>query len=549
MTKLQIENNREYLWQRIKAFSSIQYSHVDFAILEQHIKQCSKSWQNARDLDSCYRDLRTFDSYLRSYVEACSYLLFQTEARPQDDFYRNELINCLANYQKLRQLNAMLKASLIQRQDLLELANLTGKRMLFELQTQYFLQQQALQDLNQEQLKISRNLLHSLDNLTFPRIRMKKSQLKKLYSELHRLFLLRSQKAKHLGYLNFADLAKQLAGDASFADEKIANLRLDIKKYLVPLYQGLLQKFVLYEQEQVSFRNEQSAYDNFIGVIDAVFVKGEFDWFKMLKHKGYLLVKDAAHAEAEKAYDLKQIAGDEYERAWLQDLYLAKSKQPLFLLDSLVHITDWSNLFTKLATGSFIWINSQKERLLENELPDQAMKNYAAAVLEALCLKRSKALLGPAYFYRRALQILEEVLYMTLLTEYQEHIYSSDLQYSSDALTYSKNLYAKLHAEYFPNLQRYNHIFLRRSFEELIAEPFHQQLSSLYKLAGLLLWDYQDQISANTYLPEQFFELLALGADITVEAAIEKLNWPSIFSEGAIKRLAYKLAYNLEMRI
>lgn len=546
---MQIENNREYLWQRIKAFSGIQYSHVDFADLEQQFKQYSQSWQGEKNLQACYDDLRSFDSSLRSYVEACSYLLFQHEAKPQDDFYRNELMNCLANYQKLRQLNAMLKASLIKRRDLLELANLTGKRMLFELQSQYFLQQPVMVELNQQQIAISRNLINNLDKLTQPRLHMKKSQVKKLYSELHQLFRLRSQKAAHLGYANFSDLAKHMVGDYSFDEEKIAKLRSEIKKYLVPLYLGLLRKFTLYEREQVSFKNESAAYDSFIALVESVFVRGEFDWFKMLKHKGYMLVKNSANRERDSEYDLKEIATDEAERVWLQDLYLAKTRQPLFLLDSLIHITDWSNLFTKLATGAFIWINSSKDRLLENELPDQAMKTYSSAVLEALCLQRSKEMLGPVYFYRRALQILEEVLYMTLLTEYQEHIYAANLTYGSEALTYSKTLYENLHEQYFPASARYNHIFLRRSFEELLAEPFHQQLSALYKLSGLLLWDYRDQIADNIYLPEQFFELLALGADMTVSDAIERLHWPDIFAEGAVKRLAYKLAFNLELNI
>lgn len=525
-------------WQ---ALSDFKYQRVDMTKLAAHFSNLAQELAKANSASDKYLLLRKCDELYRAYYENVSYLIFQAEVKADNNsYYQTELAYYEASMSLLQHAYLGAKVSIL-RGDLGELAKLTGKRYLLDLQMQYFLKQDATLKINAKQSEIVKRIRHELLCLPMQFGKLSVKELADLNRSFNELLALGTRKAKLLGYNNYGELAISLAARSELGAERLREIRQAVQKYLVPLYKGLLVKAGLYQNGWLSFQNQASMFKAFQQLITATFSEPDLASFGELKEQG--CVKLAVNSIDSEGTPYKTRA----TKLSLNGLYLANWRQTLVCLHSFAHITDWVELYQGLVSTSFTLVNKTDSSLIENELPDTVFKSYASQVLESLCFPTSEKLFGRSYFYKRVMQILEKLLHICLLTELQEQLYLVNPQASNDLLTLSRNLYSSLHEIYFPGLKRYSEFILPCNFNELLAESFDQQLKVLLELSGLMLWDEADKFKTSDERLEAFYNLLKLGSKYTPVEAIEHLDWPSAFDEDAIKRLAYKLAYHLEV--
>lgn len=523
----------------LASLSDYQYHRLDLANLAT-IASKLPSPKPGESAEAKYQLLQKYDEHYRAYVENVSYLLFQASVSAQPIDYLNEL----SYYQKLlgESKQTLLSAKFaVLNDNLSELAKLTGKRYLIDLQMQYFLKQSSTLKINEQQQELAKTIREEVTNLSSLVSKPTFQEQAKLNSALNKLLELGTRKARLLGYDNYGELAMNLAAKFELDAAKLREIRQAIQKYLLPLYKGLLQKADLYQHGRLSFANPQELKQAFVNLLNKAFPEPDFAYLSELEQKGYFQVTSAKGIQG-----LQQLASLQKDFV-LSDLYLAKLKQPLICWHRAAHITDWTELFKGVVTISFNLKNRQANSLVENEIPDLSFKIFASQVLESLCFQTSELLYGRSYFYRRVMQILEKLLHICLLTELQEQLYLVNPHESADLLSLSRNLYSSLHDKYFPGLRRYADFILPCNFRELLAESFAKQLNVLLELSGLMLWDEAEKYKDPQARSEAFAQLLRLGRDYTAVEAINYLDWPSAFDVASIKRLAYKLAYHLEM--
>lgn len=518
----------------LQDFSAIRYRRFDVPTLIACGRKLPEQLKNAENSADKYAVLRQYDQQYRAYVQAVSQVIFLMAASAGEQSYEEELDYYTGQLTAVHDATVLAKLSIL-RGDLEELVKYTGKRYLIDLQMQYFLQKPETLQINAEQKTVYQKLQSLFQSLNYGQAELTLRQKLQLTESFNELLKLRLRKAKMLGYNNFGELAMSLAAGAELETTKLRTVRLAVQKYLVPLYKGLLQKFSLYEHGKVTFASQAQMFDGFIRLLNGSLPPAASDFLREMQAKGYVRIKPA------------DVNLPKFRQLPDATLYLAKERLPLILLHKFDHITDWSDLFEELAGSAFIRQNSGTDTLVENELPDQAFRIYAGHVLESFCFENGSKIWGPTYFYRRVLQILEELLYVCLFTEFQEQIYLANIQLNGDTISLCTNLYSSLHELYFPGLKRYRRLIQRRNFSEIMKESFYQQLNVLLKLSALMMWDKSSVSPSADEKLAAFYSLLQLGANYTAVEAINLLKWPSAFDDDAIKRLAYKLAYRLEI--
>lgn len=519
--------------------ANFNYQRLDLkrlAALAQHLPKELKSVSSAQ---AKYELLREYDEKYRTYVENISYLLFQSNVSLEPSYYKSELDYYISQLASWKQTLLSAKFSVLQG-NLSELAQLTGKRYLIDLQMQYFLEQSSTLKINEQQQEVAKTIQAEVVHLSSQTAKPNWHEKGKLNASLNKLLELGARKAKLLGYDNYGELAMAIAAKFELDVGRLREIRQSIQKYLLPLYKGLLPKANLYQNGWLTFANKEALLEAFKTLLSQAFPKSDFAYLNELQTHGYFQL--AANSNLQNRRDFANLQAN----FALSDLYLAKQRQTLICWQRYAHITDWTELYQNIVSASFSRLNRSANSLLENELPDFSFKVYASQVLESLCFQTSEKLYGNSYFYRRVMQILEKLLHICLLTELQEQLYLVNPQMSADLLSLSRDLYSSLHDKYFSGLKRYANFLLPCNFKELLAESFAKQLNVLLELSGLMLWDQSAAFQDPEARSLAFQNLLKLGRDHTAVEAIRYLEWPSAFDEDAIKHLAYKLAYHLE---